>query len=187
MLSFASGLALRGIDAVTFNFLYTERGRRAPDRNDKLESCYMSAIDSVRGHKKLKGNKLLIGGKSMGGRIASQVAASGVEVSGLIFLGYPLHPPGKPEATRDAHLALVRSPMLFLQGERDVFGTSEEISRVIKRLKLDARIYPVEGGDHSFTVPKSRGISEEEIFRLAEDEIARWVDELIRNEKGSGK
>ncbi len=184
MVSFARGAASRGIDAVTFNFLYTERGRGAPDRNDKLESCYRAAIDSVRSHKKLKGNRLLIGGKSMGGRIASQVASAGVEVSGLVFLGYPLHPPGNPERRRDAHLSLIPAPMLFLQGERDVFGTSEEISRMKKRLKLDATIYRIEGGDHSFAVPKRLG-AREEVFHRAQDEIARWVDELIRNEKGS--
>jgi hypothetical protein len=185
MRRFAGGLALRGIDTVTFNFLYTQEGRRAPDRNDKLESCYRAAIDAVAGHKKLRGNRLIIGGKSMGGRIASQVAAAGVSVSGLIFLGYPLHPPGKPREKRDAHLSLVRSPMLFLQGERDPFGRPEEIARVIKRLKLDAGIYRVEGGDHSFAVLKSSAISQEEVFRLAQDEIARWIESLIRKEKGS--
>lgn len=186
LVSFASGAASRGIDAITFNFLYTERGRGAPDKNDRLESCYRAAIDSVIQHKKLKGNRLIIGGKSMGGRIASQVASAGVVVSGLIFLGYPLHPPGTPEKKRDAHLSLIRSPMLFLQGERDPFGTPEEISRVTKRLKLDATIYRVEGGNHSFAVPKKLG-TREEIFRLAQDEIARWVETVIRNEKGSGK
>ena len=187
MVSFARGAASRGIDAVTFNFLYTERGRRAPDRNDKLESCYRAAIDSAVSHKKLKGNRLLIGGKSMGGRIASQVASAGVESSGLIFLGYPLHPPGKPETRRDAHLSLIRSPMLFVQGERDAFGASDEISRVIERLKLDATLLRVEGGDHSFAVLKSSPLSQEEVFRRAQDEIARWAGALIRNKKGSEK
>ena len=176
MVSFAEGLASRGIDAVTFNFLYAERKRGAPDRNDKLESCYRAAIDAVRVHKKLKGNRVFIGGKSMGGRIASQVASAGVEVSGLIFLGYPLHPPGNPEKMRDAHLSSIRAPMLFLQGERDPFGTTEEISRVKKRLNLDATIYPIEGGDHSFAVPKRQG-TKEEVFRLAQDEIARWISD----------
>ncbi|MEW6209411.1 MAG: alpha/beta fold hydrolase [Acidobacteriota bacterium] len=185
MRRFASELALRGLDVVTFNFLYTEQGRRAPDRNDKLESCYRAAIDTAVTHKKLRSNRLMIGGKSMGGRIASQVAASGVAVSGLIFLGYPLHPPGKPGEKRDAHLSLIRSPMLFLQGERDPFGRPEEIARVAKRFELDAEIYRVEGGDHSFAVLKRSALGQEEVFRLAQDEIARWVDGVVRKEKGS--
>jgi predicted alpha/beta-hydrolase family hydrolase len=96
MVSFSNALASRGIDTVTFNFFYSEHGRGAPDRNDALEACYRAAIAKVRKHAKLKLNKLAIGGKSMGGRIASQVAASGEveDIAGLVFLGYPLHPRG---------------------------------------------------------------------------------------------
>src|SRR5579871_4306925 len=101
MVHFATSLAARGVDAVTFNFVYTEQGRRLPDRNNKLENCYRAVIAAGRG-RALPGDigrrKLVIGGKSMGGRIASQIAAAGVEdIAGLAFLGYPLHPPGRPE------------------------------------------------------------------------------------------
>jgi hypothetical protein len=186
MVSFAAGLAARGIDAVTFNFSYAERNRRAPDGNDKLEDCYRAAIACVSTQKKFEGNRLLIGGKSMGGRIASQVAARGCEVSGLVFLGYPLHPPGKPYALRDAHLASIRAPMLFVQGQRDPFGTSDEIAETIRRLRLAATLYAVDGGDHSLTVLKSSAVSQEEVFRRAQDEIARWANDL-KMKKGSGK
>ncbi|MGH9906320.1 MAG: alpha/beta hydrolase family protein, partial [Pyrinomonadaceae bacterium] len=109
----ASELAARGIDAMTFNFSYMEQGRRTPDPKAKLESCYSSVIQAAQSHRKLKENRLVIGGKSMGGRIASQVAAAdGSNVAGLVFLGYPLHPPGKPEQMRDAHLKNIRAPML---------------------------------------------------------------------------
>jgi uncharacterized protein len=176
MVSFATELAARGIDAVTFNFFYTEHGRRAPDTNDKLEACYRAVIETVRGHKKLRGNKLAIGGKSMGGRIASQVAASGVsDLAGLVFLGYPLHPPGKPEKLRAAHLSQIRAPMLFVQGSRDTFGTPDELRPIIKRLDPPATLYVVEGGDHSFKVPKSSGVTQAEVYEAVLDEAARWL------------
>src|SRR6266849_10177662 len=105
LVRFSTGLAARGIDAVTFNFSYIERGRRVPDANQKLEACYRAAIATVRNHEKLGRNRLAIGGKSMGGRIASRVAAAGAEaVAALVFLGYPLHPPGKPDELRASHL-----------------------------------------------------------------------------------
>ncbi len=154
---FASGLAVRGIDAMTFNFLYTERGRRLPDPKARLESCYRAVINAALNHPKLKKNRLVIGGKSMGGRIASQVAAvEGDRVAGLVFLGYPLHPPGRPDKLRAEHLKDIRAPMLFVQGSRDAFGTAEEIRAVIKKLRLPATLYVIEGGDHSFKVPRAR-------------------------------
>lgn len=178
MVSFATELAARGIDAVTFNFSYTEHGRHIPDKNDKLEACYRAVIDTVRNHKKLGRNKLAIGGKSMGGRIASQVAASGVEdLAGLIFLGYPLHPPGNLEKLRSKHLPDIKAPMLFVQGSRDSFGTPDELKPIIKKLKPPADLYAVESGDHSFKVPKSAGLPQEEVYKRVQDEIARWLNE----------
>jgi pimeloyl-ACP methyl ester carboxylesterase len=101
-----------GIDAVTFNFLYTEQGRRVPDPNSKLEACYRAVIETVR-HTKIGQGRLAIGGKSMGGRIASQVAAGGFpDVAGLVYLGYPLHPPGKNDQLRAKHLPDIKAPML---------------------------------------------------------------------------
>ncbi len=174
---FASGLAERGFDSVTFNFAYMEKGRRVPDPKAKLEGCYRAVIEAAHEHKKLKGNRVVIGGKSMGGRIASQVAATeeyAEKLAGLVFLGYPLHPPGKPEQLRDAHLKDIRAPMLFVQGSRDAFGTEEEIRAVIKRLRLPATLYAIEGGDHSLKIPKSLGIPQDEVYKLAMDEISDW-------------
>lgn len=181
MVGFAEGLSRRGIDTVTFNFFYTEQGRRAPDRNDKLEACYRAAIAAIQKNKSLGSSPLFIGGKSLGGRIASQVAASGIDgVAGLIFLGYPLHPPGKPDRPRREHLSLIRAPMLFVQGSRDPFGSPGELQPVIKSLGAPAAIYAIEGGDHSFTVPKSATVSQEEVFEAAQDEIVRWIRSLIK-------
>ncbi len=176
MVSFATELAARGIDAVTFNFSYTEHGRHYPDTNDKLEACYRAVIEAVRNHKPLRRNSLAIGGKSMGGRIASQVAASGAgDLAGLVFLGYPLHPPGNPEKLRSKHLPEIKAPMLFVQGSRDSFGTPDELKPIIKKLKTPAELYVVEGGDHSFKVPKSAGVSQEEVYKTVLDEITRWL------------
>ncbi|MEK6301263.1 MAG: alpha/beta family hydrolase [Acidobacteriota bacterium] len=175
MVLFASELAKRGIDAVTFNFSYIERGRHAPDPGDKLEACYRAVIVAARAHKKLKRNKLAIGGKSMGGRIASQVAAKGLDdLLGLVFVGYPLHPPGKPEQLRSKHLPNITAPMLFVQGSRDSFGTPEELRTIVKNLKTPCKLYEVEGGDHSLKVPKKAG-SQEQVYATVQDEIARWL------------
>src|SRR5882762_9075061 len=145
----ATGLAARGFDVMTFNFLYKEQGRSVPDPKARLESCYQAVIKTAGTNRMLKKNRLVIGGKSMGGRIASQVAAVAPEgIAGLVFLGYPLHPPGRPDKLRDAHLKDIQARMLFVQGERDAFGTAEEIGGVIRRLNLPTTLYRIEGGDH---------------------------------------
>jgi predicted alpha/beta-hydrolase family hydrolase len=175
----ATGLAARGIDAMTFNFLYTEQGRHLPDPKARLESCYAAVIKAVLNHRKLKKNRLVIGGKSMGGRIASQVAAAdGKGVSGLVFLGYPLHPPGKPDKLRADHLKDIHAPMLFVQGARDAFGTEEEIRAVIKKTRLPATLFAVAGGDHSFKVPKRLGEPQEQVYEKIMDKVADWTRTL---------
>lgn len=178
IVSFANALASRGLDVITFNFLYSEAGRKLPDRTDKLELCYRSVIDAVRKHKRLKKNAVAIGGKSMGGRIASQIAAQDVgDLAGLVFLGYPLHPPGKPGELRCKHLASINSPMLFVQGSRDAFGTPEELRPILK--KLDAEIYEVNGGDHSFKVPASAGVQQSQIYSEIQDKISAWLQDRL--------
>ena len=174
MVSMAKALAERGIAVVTFNFLYTESKRRAPDKNDVLEATWLAAIEAVRA--RAGSDRLFIGGKSMGGRIATQVAARPeVEVDGLVLLGYPLHPPGKPSQLRTAHLPRVRAPMLFVQGSRDAFGTREEMEPVVAGLSRGTRLFVVEGGDHSLVVPKSTGISLADTMARVADEIARFT------------
>ena len=113
----------------------------------------------------------------MGGRIASQVVASEAdsEVAGLVFLGYPLHPPGQSTKLRVEHLEHVCRPMLFVQGTRDALGTPEEIQPYIKDLHPAAKIYAIEGGDHSFKAPKKFGLPQEQIYEGAMDEINRWA------------
>ena len=180
MRQFAEGLARRGVDIVTFNFVYMERGRRAPDPKARLEATYRAAIETTRAAVTTPGARLIIGGKSMGGRIASQVAASDaspVEVDGLIFLGHPLHPPGRPERRRDAHLPSVAAPMLFVQGSRDTFGTRDEIQPVVDACQA-ARLHVVEGGDHSLKVRGKDALLLETIYSSIQDAIAEWIAAL---------
>jgi predicted alpha/beta-hydrolase family hydrolase len=180
MAAFAKMLAERGIDVVTFNFLYTELRRRVPDPNARLESCWRAVIETVRDRITSGGGKLAIGGKSMGGRIASQVAADGVgDLAGLVFLGYPLHPPGRPDRLRAAHLRDVKAPMLFVQGSRDAFGTPAELQPIISQLEPTADLFVVEGGDHSFKIPKSVGVKQQDVYRAIQDRIETWLRMIV--------
>ena len=179
MVDFARGLASRGCQAVTFNFPYTEQGRRLPDRAPTLEACFRDVIAAIRARADLATGLLVIGGKSMGGRIASHLAAQGLaDLAGLVALGYPLHPPGRPGQLRAEHLARIRQPMLIVQGSRDAFGTPEELRPALAPLGATATLQVVEGGDHSFKVPKRGPITQEEVFARVQDEIARWIGRL---------
>ena len=181
MRMFARGLAERGLDVMTFNFIYMEQGRSVPDQKPKRESCFRAVIEAIAKHRKLKTNRLVVGGKSMGGRIASQVVAArdeaplALDVSGLVFLGYPLHPPGNPAKLRVEHLEQIQKPMLFVQGTRDALGTPEEIQPFVKNLLPPVKIYAIEGGDHSFKAPKKFGVDQPQVYENAMDEIARWA------------
>jgi uncharacterized protein len=124
--------------------------------------------------------KLAIGGKSMGGRIASQVAAGDIgELAGLVFLGYPLHPPGRPDRLRAAHLPQIKAPMLFVQGSRDAFGTPDELQPTIDRLEPPAELYIVDGGDHSFKVLKRVGVTQQDVYGTIQDRIENWLRAVI--------
>jgi hypothetical protein len=162
MIRAATGLAELGIETVTFNFLYTEEKRRAPDPLPKLEACFRAVVRKVR----TRGDRaLFLGGKSMGGRVASHLAARGEsDLAGLVFLGYPLHPPGKPEQLRSRHLSEIRAPMLFVQGTRDAFGTPDELRPIVSPLRTKVTVFPIPDGDHSFKVPKRSLRSEDDVW-----------------------
>ena len=182
MVRFATGLAARGIDTITFNFAYTENGKRLPDRNDALEACYRAIIGAARAgvfYPDPERRKLAIGGKSMGGRIASQVAAASPDgIAGLVLLGYPLHPPGRPDQLRSKHLTAIVAPMLFVQGSRDAFGTPEELHPILSGLPSRAELHVIAGGDHSFKVAKRSPVSQDEVYDGVLDHIARWLTNL---------
>lgn len=178
MVEFARSLTSHGLDVITFNFLYTEQGRKLPDRRPLLEGCYRSVVDAVRERVDRGRHALFIGGKSMGGRIATHVAAAdaALGVKGLVLLGYPLHPPGRPDQPRDAHLAEVGRPMLFVQGSRDAFGTPAELEPVLVRLTPRPALHVVEGGDHSFKISGRNPVRQ----AAALDDVRLAIDEFIR-------
>jgi predicted alpha/beta-hydrolase family hydrolase len=177
MTAFARALAARGLDVVTFNFPYMEQRRRAPDRADVLEACYASVIDLLAAQP--AGGMLAIGGKSMGGRIASHLAAEpdgrGRQVAALVLLGYPLHPPGRPDKPRVSHLSRIKSPVLVVQGSRDTFGTPDELRPVIETMPADVELLEIPGGDHSFKVPAGRGVTQSDVYSSIQDRIAGWL------------
>ena len=180
MVAIASRLAARGVEVVTFNFLYTEQRRRTPDRAPVLEQTWEAVVDAQAGDLGDE-QRLVIGGKSMGGRMASMVLArtpdrpSWARVSGLVLLGYPLHPPGKPDQLRTAHLPSIHVPVLLVQGTRDAFGTREEIEPVFRALPTRVDYEFIEQGDHSFAVPKSTGLTEAAVLDRVATSVAGWV------------
>jgi len=173
MVRTAVGLAERGTSTATFDFPYISAGRKVPDRADVLERSWREAIELAR--EIFSGLPLFIGGKSMGSRIASHVAAQGCNgLRGVILLGYPLHPPGRPDQRRDAHLPAIHEPMLFVQGTRDAFGRAEEIHALLPSLQR-AAIHEVEGGDHSFKVSGRGAPGPEAVLGRVLDAVADWV------------
>lgn len=187
MTDFAGALAALGTDIITFNFLYTEQKRRLPDRAPVLETCYRAVIEAVRDRVDTARHALFIGGKSMGGRIATQVAAADADLpfAGLVLLGYPLHSPGRPERLRDAHLPAVGRPMLFVQGSRDGFGTPGELAPILARITPPPTMHEVAGGDHSFKLtgrdPAKQAAMYEEIQRA----MVRWMGLTAPNRAGA--
>lgn len=166
MVAFADAIAARGLGAVRFNFMYSQAGKKSPDRTAVLEACYRDVADAVAKH----AERVLLGGRSMGGRIGSHLVAQGYPAAGLVFLAYPLHPPGKPEAIRDAHLYDIAVPMLFLQGTKDPFSQPQLLARTIERLPT-ATLHPIEGGDHSHKV---RGRAPADVLTELVDATIEW-------------
>ena len=163
---FHKGLAEKGYLTVKFNFPYMEARRKIPDKREVLEASYRQVIEEVKASR-YQPERIFVGGKSMGGRIASQVVASGVNVDGLFFLGYPLHRPGQPEILRDEHLYRIEKPMLFLSGTKDQFAKRELLDGVVSKLGDRAEIHWIEGGDHSFNT------------RQGKDALVKTYDEAL--------
>ena len=168
-------MAARGITTATFDFPYMTARRKVPDPAAVLEQSWREAVAAAREHSAFRDLPLYIGGKSMGGRIASQSAAAGeLPIAGLVYLGYPLHPPGKPQQRRDAHLPSIAVPMLFVQGTRDAFGTSAEIRELLPRLQ-QAELFEIDGGDHSFRVPAKSATPQTTVLENIFDRILQFT------------
>jgi hypothetical protein len=171
-----AALRQRGIGTVRFNFLYTERGSRRPD---PMPRC-MEVVDAVaaRIRQELAPDLLLIGGRSMGGRAASMLAADGFAADGLLLLAYPLHPAGKPDKLRDAHLPSIRMPVLCFNGTRDDLCLPELMEPVLARVGPNWRMHWLEAADHSFHVLKSSGRTDAQVLDEFADATREWVSGL---------
>jgi predicted alpha/beta-hydrolase family hydrolase len=151
MTGVADGLAAGRVSVLRFNFPYIDAGRRVPDPPAVLLDTWHAIVREAA--RRAGGLPLVVGGKSMGGRIASMLAADqglAFPAKVLVFFGYPLHPPGRPDRLRDAHLPRVRVPMIFIQGSRDALARIDVIEAIVQRLHPLAQLHVVEGGDHSF-------------------------------------
>ena len=184
MSSYASALADRGITVVTFNFPYMEKKRRTPDRAPVLEEAFRRAVVGAIEHRHVKASKLFIGGKSMGGRMATHLGAyldkwpSVPKPSGIIAFGYPLSPPrGKRTGDRVSHLKTLTIPTLIVQGTRDPFGGPDEVKEAVDEggATPPIEILPVDGGDHSFGVLKSSGRDQGAVHAEIQDAVAAWI------------
>lgn len=164
-------IATRGVSVVRFNFPYAERGRKTPGSAKEAVACFRD----VTSHAAWRGTPTFIGGKSYGGRMASHLAADGFEAAGLVFVGYPLHAPGAPDRRRDAHLASIRAPMLFLQGTRDAFARLDLIEAVVAKLPT-ATLVLFDGGDHSFAVP---GRLAADVLEEIAAAITDWIAKIV--------
>jgi predicted alpha/beta-hydrolase family hydrolase len=147
---FCEAIAGLGVATLRFDFPYMREGRRAPDRAAVLIEAYRAAFAEAQ--QRADGMPVVAGGRSMGGRMASMAVAEGMPAAGLVFLAYPLHPPGRPEKIRDAHLYDIAVPMLFVQGTRDTFAQPDLLAGVLERLGSRAELVAIEGGDHGFKV-----------------------------------
>ena len=175
----ATGLAARGVTSVTFNFPYRERGSRLPDRGPVLEECFATVADALATDLGLRPDVLIAGGKSMGGRIATQAAARGrLACRALLLLGYPLHPAGKPAALRTRHLASVGRPMLFVSGTRDPLARRELLEATLTPLGPAATLHLVSDGDHSLVTRVRSGRSRADVLAEVVAVIATWMATL---------
>jgi predicted alpha/beta-hydrolase family hydrolase len=172
----AEGLAREGVLALRFNFPYMEAGRKIPDKPEVLEATWEAVFVFLNHQPQYRPAFIVAAGKSMGGRIASQAAASGrLPVRGLIFYGYPLHPPGHPEKLRDAHLYSLSIPMFFFEGTRDPFCDLKLLEIVLKKVKTPWGLEVIEGGDHSFKVPASKRLTIQAIYQKILDKTVEII------------
>jgi hypothetical protein len=171
-------LAGAGIVTVTFNFLYTEAGRKVPDPPPRLLRTWRAVLQRVRAE--AMPPALFAGGRSMGGRIASMVAAEGEALAGLVLLGYPLQPAGRPEVVRSEHFSRIACPMLFVQGTRDSLCDLELLRGELKKATAPVALHVIEEGDHSFKVPRRTGKSERDVWEEIARVVASWVTQAQR-------
>ncbi len=169
-------LAREGLVTVRFNFPYIEEGRKHPDPDPALEGVFRLVVEYVGEMEEFKGLEMFLGGKSMGARIAAQIVAQDVGANGLIFLGYPLHAPGKPEKLRDQPLYQLPCPALFIEGGRDPFCHLDRLGTVLSQMPVSACVHVLPGVGHSYEPPGGHMTAEtlEEVNRV----ILGWLNSL---------
>jgi predicted alpha/beta-hydrolase family hydrolase len=165
-----------------FNFPYQEARRSFPDPAPLLEATVKTVADYAR--ETLGASGVVVGGRSMGGRMASQAAAKGLACDGLVFLAYPLHPPGDEAKMRDAHLASIRSPMLFLQGTRDEFARLDLLTAVVARLGENAQLVLFEDADHSFKTRRGAALNSKQTEAALLTRLVEWLDGICGSRAG---
>jgi uncharacterized protein len=178
MTSVANALRAHGFDMVRYNFLYKEKGRGGPDPMPALEKCVASVV--VHARQELSDRKpLIIGGRSMGGRASSMLASKGFACDGLLLLAYPLHPAGKPDQLRDAHLPNIAVPTLCFNGTRDALCRKDLMDAVVPRLRPTFEMHWLDGADHSFHVLKSSGRTDAQVLEEFAGASELWVKKLV--------
>lgn len=174
----AADLAARGVRVVTFDFPYITARRKVPDRAPVLVGAWRAVVDAVAA--RVPDVPLAIGGKSMGGRMATMLLAepdAPAVVRGCVALGYPLHPPGKPEQLRVAHLGAIRVPLLVVQGERDPFGGPDDIRREFAAAGAGPTVLDIPFGGHGFEV-RVRDARQADVYARVADAVSQWLDTL---------
>jgi uncharacterized protein len=178
MLALADQLESRKIDVVRFNFLYREKGSGRPDQMPRLQKCFEAVVARVRDE--LNPRVLIIGGRSMGGRAASMMAADDFDCDALLLFAYPLHAPGQLDKLRDAHLSSIKVPVLCFNGTRDTFCTRDLMEKAIEKVNTKWDMHWIDGADHSFHVPKSSGRNDSEVLDEVGAETAEWLEQFRR-------
>lgn len=170
-------LAKAGILTLSFNFPYADQGKSSPDGQKRLETTWLSVIDWVKVDSRCRPDRLVAAGKSMGGRVASQLAAAQrLAVEGLIFLGYPLHAPGRKDKLRDDHLPAIGQPMLYITGTRDAFCDLTLLKPVLNRLTPTPELVVIDDGNHSFDLPKTRANEQQRCYAEIAAHCQRWLE-----------
>ena len=173
MLRLAAAVEAHGVEVLRFNFPYREAGSKRIDPMPVLKQSFVSMA------KQTKARPLIIGGRSMGGRVASMLAAEGFECDGLLLAAYPLHPAGQPEKLRDAHLPAIRCPVLCLNGTRDALCRRDLMEDALKRVQAPWTMHWIEGADHSFHVLRSSGRSDADVDLEVKAGVGRWLATLL--------
>jgi predicted alpha/beta-hydrolase family hydrolase len=177
MLRLAEALRVRGFDIVRFNFLYSEKGSRQPDHMPRLKACLEAVVARARAEQGPR--KLIIGGRSMGGRAASMLAADGFACDALLLFAYTLHPADSPKQLRGAHLPRIKVPVLCFNGSRDALCRRDLMERVLGTVQAPWEMHWLEGADHSFHVLKSSGRTDAEVLNEVGDAARVWLAKCL--------